>query len=890
MTMPKETPRWRRYLRFWGTNPRADVEDEFSFHLQERVEELMTLGLDARAAREEAMRGFGDMEQVKEACRHLAEEQETMKRRSELLSALKQDAVVSLRLMRTNPSLTAAVLLTLALGIGGTTAIFSVVNAVLLRALPYTGADRIVVVWETFGEATSGRASGGHFTDWSKSKVFEAVSLWQNRTYTITGGGDPERVAGARVSSSFFQVQHMPPVVGRYFQPGENADSRVVVLSHPFWQTRFSGDRSILGREIMINGEAHTVIGITPASFTLTEFDDRLWTAFDLNPEQRTNYGAHTFLTLAKLKPGVTLAQAQSEMERITADIRTRQPVEMTNRGVNVQSLREALIGGLRTQLWVLLSAVGLVLLIGCGNIASLLLARASGRRKEIAIRSALGGGRARLIRQLLTESLVLALIGGAAGLLVARLGVRFLVGMGPAGVPRLTEAGLQPDVLAFAFLVTVFCGVAFGLAPALRATRLDLQMVLREGGRSSRGTTRDRVRSLLVVTEIAVALVLLISAGLFIRSALLLQRIPAGFDPANVTMVRVALPQDRYADAVAVEAAFGRMVEQIRAIPGVEAAAASTRVPMWGQSIDIGLRVDGKPNDPNQVNAGHVRLVTADFLDALRIPVKRGRAFTDNDLANGAPRVVLINETLARRLFAESNPIGQRVSGWTARETPEWREVIGVVGDVRAFGLENEAPPEIYMPFTQAPQNAWNAFQRNMTLVARTRGSTSIAPAVRAAVQNVDPMLALFDLQSMEEVMSRANATRRFNTMLLTLLGLTGLVLAAIGIYGVVAFFVTQRTHEIGVRMALGATAKNVVGLVVGQAALLAVFGVLLGGTVSYWATKSLQSMLFDVEATDPVAYSAAAVVLVGIAVLAALLPARKAARIDPLRSLGMP
>jgi putative ABC transport system permease protein len=634
----------------------------------------------------------------------------------------------------------------------------------------------------------------------------------------------------------------------------------------------------------------HTVIGITPAAFTLTEFDDRLWTAFDLTPEQRSNYGAHTYVTMAKRKPGVSVTQAQADMERITADIRARQPDEMTNRNVRVQPYREALVGGFQTQLWVLLGAVGLVLLIGCGNIASLLLARASTRRKEIAIRGALGGGRGRLIRQLLTESLVLALAGGIAGIAVARFGVRFLVGMGPAGVPRLTEAGLQPDVLAFALATTIACGVFFGLAPALRATRLDLQMVLREGGRSSRGVARDRVRSLLVVIEIAVALVLLVSAGLFIRSATRLQRIPAGFDPGNVTMLRVALSPDRYADDGAVAAAFGRMVEQLRAIPGVEHAAATTRVPMWGPSIDIGLRVDGRPYDPKQVNPGHVRLVTSDFLNTLRIPVKRGRGFAESDLANGAPQVVLINETLARRLFAESNPIGQRVSGWTSRDAPEWREIVGVVGDVRSFGLEGDIPPEIYMPMTQAPANAWNAFQRAMTLVVRARGASSIAPALRAAVHNVDPMLALYDVQSMEEVVSRANATRRFNTLLLTFLGLTGLTLAAIGIYGVVAFFVTQRSHEIGVRMALGATTRNVIKLVVGQAALLALFGVLLGGTASYWATKTLSDLLFEVQATDPIAYISAALLLVVIAVIAALLPARRAARIDPLRSLSMP
>jgi len=889
MSLPPNVPRWRRYLRFWRSNVQADVDDEFQFHLQERIDDLTAQGMDARAARAEALRRFGDIEQVKGTCRELAQNQESDMRRSELLGVVRQDATYALRLMRANPGFTAAIVLTLALGIGATTSIFSVVNSVLLRPLPYADPDRLVVVWERFGQG-QGSASGGHFHDWSEqSRVFSATAAWQSRTY-ILSDGEPTRLSGARATPSFFQVQYIPPAVGRYFLPEETDASRVVVLSYGLWQSRFAGDRSIIGKPVTLNGEQHTVVGVTPAAFTLSTGDspEQLWTPLTFAPEQRTNYGAHTFLVFAKLKPGVTIPQAQRELERITEDIRRRNPENMKERGVLVQSYNDVLVGDYRAQLWVLLGAVTFVLLIGCGNVASLLLARATARRKEIAIRGALGGARTRLVRQLLTESLLLAVVGGAAGLLVARFGIRFLKGMGPSWIPRLGEAGLQLDVLLFALVATVVCGVLFGLAPALRATRVDLQSELREGGRGSSGIVRDRARAFLIITEIAVALVLLVSAGLFIRSAQRLQRIPSGFDPTGVTMARIALPAVSYKEATAVQDAFSRIVDQVRAIPGVQIAAAGTRVPMWGASIDIGVRVDGRAPDPNKVQVGHVRLVTAGFVEALGIPLKRGRLLTASDLAAGAPWVIVVNETFARNLFGTDDPIGQRISGWASDSNPEWREIVGVVGDVRAFGRENAIPPEIYMPMSQAPEGAWNAFQRRMTIVARAVPGTTIVPALRKAVNSVDPSLPLYDVQGMEEVISQSTATRRFNTMLLSLLGLTGLILAAIGIYGVIAFFVSQRTHEIGVRVALGASTQSVVRMVVRQALVLAAVGVILGGIAAFWATRVLGNMLFEVGARDPIAYATAAALLLLVALGASWLPARRAARVEPIRALA--
>lgn len=877
-------PRWRRYLRFWRSDIRADVDDELAFHVDERVDELVARGMAPAAAREEAIRRFGDMPGVKNTLRRMAQQHETKMTRAEMFGVLKQDFRYALRTLRAAPAATAAIILTLALGIGATTAIYSVVHTVLLRPMPYANSDRLMMVFERVGQGR-GSASPGHLTDWTeKTSSFEAVSAFVGRTFTLTDG-DPTRTFGALVTPSFFQTGYIKPLAGRYFLPSETSAERIVVLSYPLWQSRFAGDTAIVGRVITLNGEQHTVIGIAPKAYTLTPQDEMLWTILPFRPEDRSDYGQHFITTFALLKPGVTMAQAQADLERVTEDIRRRHPDQMENRGVQLASFNEIFLNTASTQLWVLFAAVTLVLLIGCGNVASLLLARAATRRKEIAIRSALGGGRRRLLAQLLTESAVLAAFGGLASLVVAQLGIMFLVGTGPSWVPRLREASLNLPVLLFAVLLTLACGLLFGLAPALRVTRMNLQGELREGGRGG-SVVRDRVRALLSVTQMAVALVLLVSAGLFLRSAERLTRVPLGFEAHDVTMMRVALPALRYPAASAVEGAFGRMLDAVRAIPGVSAAAGGTRVPMWGGSMDIGVRVDGKATTPAN-NVGHVRLVTPGYTEILGIPLKAGRALRESDMQAGAPLVVVVNETFARNVLGE-NPLGQRISGWTSADKPVWREVVGVVGDVRAFGRENVAPPEIFFPWAQKPDSAWNAFQRSVTILAQTRGDAVVAPSLRKAVASVDPLVPLWDVQTMDDVLAQAGATRRFNTMLLSLLGATGLILAAIGIYGVIAYFVTQRTREIGLRVALGATSPAVVRLVVRQAALLAVTGIVIGGLASAWVTRVLGTMLFEVSARDPLAYAAAAAVLLVVALTAAWLPARRAALVDPVRALG--
>ena len=878
--------RWRRYRRFWRRDPTADVEDEFAFHIDECVDELIARGMDPGMARDEAMRGLQNLDQIKNECRVLALEQERSMKRAEWFGEVRQDVTYAIRNIRAYPSLAAAIVVTIALGIGGTTSLFSVVNAVLLRPMPFADADRLVTLRERIGRGDgTGSVGPGVFVTWTEeSRSFEASALVTGQTFNLTDG-EPARFPGARVSNDYFRVFHIPPLMGRFFLPDETASSRVVVLSHGLWQTRFGADSAVVGRSIRLNGEPHTVIGVTRAAFTLNRNGHQLWTIFTLTPQQRTNFGSHTLQAYAKLRPGVTIQQAQADLDRVAEGIRVRHPEQMADRGAAVLPFGDWLIGDYDSQLWVLLGAVTVVLLVGCVNVASLLLARAAARRKEIAIRAALGGGRGRLVRQLLTETMVVSLLGGAIGVLVAAAGVGFLVGAGPAAVPRLDEATLNGTVLLFAALATITCGILFGLAPALRATRVDLQNVLRDGGRGSRGAVRDRLRAGLIVGEIAVTLVLLVGASLFLRSAWRLQQIDVGFEPSGVTMLRVSLPADRYDSAEVIHRAYSTIVSDVRAIPGVEFAGAGSRVPMLGTSFEFGIRVEGR--EGGEVG-GNLRIITTGYLEALGIPVRLGRSLQESDVAAGATPVVVVNETFARRVFGTASPLGRRISGWTAGDEPEWREIVGVIGDVRASGRDRDVPSEVYAPHTQARQSWWNSHQRTMAIVVRAQEGVVMAPALRSVLRRFDPLLPIFDLQPIERVLTENTAGRRFNTLLLSLLGGTGLILAAIGIYGVIAFFVSQRTHEIGVRVALGASTRNIVGDVLREALTLAATGIAIGALASLWATKVLANMLFEVNSNDPIAFGAGALVLLLVALGAAVLPARRAARVDPVRALG--
>ena len=887
------TPLWRRYLRFWGADPAADVDDEFAFHLEMRIEELIAHGLSPKAARDEALRGFGNIQDVKRICRTLADERESAMQRTQWWSDWRYDVRFAVRQLTVSPILTAVLVVTIALGIGSTVAIFSVLNAVLLRPLPGADSDRIVWVYETLrSRGRTGAASVGHFHDWTEQgTVFEDTAAGSRGSYNLSDG-EPERVSGMQVTPGYFRVIHVGAVLGRYFTEADVArDSRLVILGHGLWQRRFAGDPSIVGRTIRIYGEAHTVMGVAPPEYATTRFAPQLWTPLVFSPQQRANYGSHSFVVIAKLKPGVTLSAAQADMERVTRGIAERSRGTWRAAGsTSSPTARSCSAAPSVPGLYVLLASVTLVLLIGCVNVANLLLARATTRRREIAIRAAIGGGRWRIVRQLLTESVVLALVGGAAGIALAYVGVRLFVRFGPPNVPRLQDAGFQTEVLIFAVGISVLTGLVFGLAPALRAAREDLLTTLREGGRTSLPAARDRLRGVLVVGEIAVAVVLLVGAGLFLRSAWRLQQVPLGFETRNVLTARLALPLERYESDEAVAGAYRRILEELRAAPEIRHVGGSTNIPLGGGGIDAGMEIEGKTLTPGTMPSPSIRLVTDDYVEAMGITLKRGRTLKASDMAPGAPPAVMINEQLASLAWPGEDPIGKRLSAWT-RELgkPEWREVVGVLGDVRSSGPDTPARPELFLPFTQPPVTAWTFFQRSLALVARTSTDPAAsASTVRRVVRSIDSSVPLFDVFTMEEALGADGAGPRFNTWLLSLLAAAGLVLAAIGIYGVIAYFVTQRTPEIGLRLALGATPRSVLIMVVRRGATLAGVGIVVGLLAALAMTRLVTTLLFEIEPTDAPSYAAGALALFAVAVLACAVPAVRAIRISPVRALS--
>jgi putative ABC transport system permease protein len=692
----------------------------------------------------------------------------------------------------------------------------------------------------------------------------------------------------------------MPPAVGRYFTSRDvEADERVVVLSHSLWQVRFGRDRSIVGRQIRMGGEAFTVVGVAPAAYALTDparvgvlggFSSQLWTPLTFSGDQRSNFGSHYLGVLAKLKSGVSLARAQADLERVTRGIAERHPKQMEGRGVAVLSLKEELVGNVRPQLVVLLAAVGFVLLICCVNIASLLTARSTARRREVAIRAAIGGDRLRIVRQLLTESAVIACAGGLVSLVVAWLGIDFLVRSGPEALPRLHEAGLQLDVLLFAVAITGVAAVVSGLAPAIRASRADLQNSLRDGRRAAvNGGVRDRMRTALVVAEIAMVAVLLVGTGLLVRSAEKLRHVPLGFDAHDSITARVTLPAVRYPNDETVANAYRLMLESLRGTRGIRYAAAATNIPLMGGNADAATVAEGKPMALTSAPSPFIRLVTDEYFEAIGMTMARGQSFQPDNMTAGTGRVVVVNERLAAALWPGENAVGKRLSTWAKPDDPEWREVIGVVRDTRSSGQRASVPMELFIPYTQAPIGAWNAFQRSMVLVVRTSEGwpETYVPLMRRAVRDVDASIPLYDVRTMENIFVDLTASRRFYMRLVLVLAATGLGLAMLGIYGVIAYFVTVRTSEIGLRLAMGAERGEVTRMVIGHSIRTALIGIAIGVPAALMLTHVMTSLLYEVAPTDPMTFVAVAVLLVVTSLIAAAIPSARAARVDPLVAL---
>jgi predicted permease len=811
------------------------------------------------------------------------------------------DARHSVRMLRSNAGFTLAALAALAVGIGANTAIFSVVNAVLLKRLPYPEAERLVVFQTTSPQGAFNAGSPAKFQHWrEQTTVVEDVAAYRSNVVNYTGGGFPEQLRASQVSESYFRLFGAPLQRGRTFSPEEDrpGGERVAVLSHGLWTRRFGSDPEVIGRTISLSGDSYTVIGIIGPSFDVAEFGPppELWIPFQLDPG--TNDQGHYFQVAGRLKAGISIEQAKARLALSGSAYNRKFPKALgPNQGFGVEPLRDAVVGDVRTTLWILLGAVAFVLLIACANVASLLLARATGRKREMAIRAAIGASRERIIRQLLTESVLLSLTGGVLGLVLGILGIRALLAINTAGLPRVGEngtvVGVDGRVLAFTILVSVGTGILFGLIPAFQASRADLSGALKEGsGRSGTGARQNRARSFLVVAEVALALVLLVGAALLVRTAVALRSVDPGFDTTNVLTMRMSMSGTRYLKSEGVEQAVRDGVERIRALPGVVAASATCCVPLEG-GYGLPFVIVGRPLQDGPYHGGGGWLtVSPGYFEVFKIPVKRGRSFNERDTGRSTP-VVVINEAMARLLWTKGDPLSDRlvIGRGVMREfadEPE-RQIVGVVGEVRDGGLNNEPGPTMYIPQAQVPDaaNALNVRITPMAWVVRTSSAPqALSGPVQEALRQATG-LPVSEIRTMDQVVSRSTSRERFNMWLMAVFGLSALLLAAIGIYGLMAYSVEQRTQEIGIRLALGANANQVKNMVVAQGMRLAVVGVVIGMASALALTRFIASVLYGVEAKDPVVFSAAPAILALVALLAAWIPARRASRVDPIEAL---
>jgi predicted permease len=804
-----------------------------------------------------------------------------------------KDIRYSVRMLAKHPGFTLVAVIALALGIGANTAIFSVVNAVLLKPLPYKNPERLVMLWEQHPQSGRMGASGLNFLEWRKeSRSFEDITVFTNTSFDLTGLDIAERIEGTQASTSFFNVLGGEAMLGRTFQAGDDTAGaqRVVVVSHGFWQSRLGGDAGVIGKEIRLNDESRTIIGVMPPDFG-NRVDTWVWTPLITDPEH-IGVGGRSLSAVARLKPEVTLAQAQSEMSGIAARLAEVRPEFNREWTVSLVPLHEQVTGDVRLILLVLSGAVGLVLLIACANVANLLLVSAARREHEMAIRTALGATRARLVRQLLTESMLLALAGGALGLLMAMWGVDLLLGLAPGGIPRVREIGIDSQVLGFTLLVSLVTGVMFGLAPAWQSSRGDLSVALKGVGKSSSVSFgRNRLRGTLVIVEVALAVVLLVGAGLLMRSFVRLTEVDPGFGAGNVLLLDIPLSATRYKEDHQVVRFYEEMFRRVRGLPGVEAAGTTHSLPLGGSDSNRPFVIADVPTpEPGKEPGASYRVISPEYFRALGIPVLRGTDFKETDNA-GAPGVVIINQTLARRFWKDEDPIGKRLrQGAVGGESP-WLTIIGIVGDVRHTGLDREPKPEMYFSYAQAATQNSNSIagnRRRITLAVRVNGNpANFADAVRGEIAAIDKNQPVTSIRTLDETVARSVTPQRFNALLLGIFACLAVLLAMIGVYGVMSFAVTGRTREIGIRMALGARGADVVRMIVGQGMLLVVLGVVIGLAASFALTRLIANLLYGTSATDPVVFIAIPALLSLVALVACYIPARRATKIDPMIAL---
>lgn len=802
-----------------------------------------------------------------------------------MISNLWQDLRYGARTLLKHPGFSIVAVLTLALGIGANSAIFSVINGVLLKPLPFKEPENVVKLWESMANGFQGTASVPNLKDWrEQNTVFTQIAAYQFQNFGLQSKEAPERVRAATVSPEFFDVIGVQPQLGRVIAEGEDVDGkhRVALLSHQLWQEKFAGDSQITGKTILLGGENFTVIGVMPTGFRYPSRTTDLWVPLVIPEQAKTRRGSHWLFAVARLKPGVSQQQAQDQMKTIAGRLEQQYPNNQTGRSVLLLQVQEEMIRGIRPALLVLLVAVGFVLLISCTNVANLLLARAATRRREIAIRLALGAGRLRLLRQLLTESALLSLLGGSLGLLLAYWGIQALVKLAAGILPRAADVTLDVRVMAFTIGLSLLTGLFFGLAPALQATRADLQHDLKEGSAAAGNQHRGWLRSLLVAGEVAAALVLLIGASLLIKSFSRLQQTESGLRPDNVLTAGISLPDAKYSTAESITQFHQQVLDKVSSLPGVQSAGIISKLPLqdWGYNGDVQIEGQAPPPPGSREQYVEFRAVSPDYFRTLGIPLIVGRMLDDRDQPNSA-LVVNVNQTFVRALMNNrADVVGKSVTLGNRKF-----QIAGIVGDVRQSGLTQESRPEMYWSYPQSPDTGLIS---DVALVVRaTSNSTALTTAVRNAVLSVDPAQPIHNVKTMEEVIADSVSDRRLNTILLSLFAFIALTLALIGVYSVMSYLVAQNTREIGIRIALGAQVPDVLRLVIGQGLLLAGSGLGIGIALSFALTRLMTGLLFGVTASDPAVFVIAPVILIIVALLACLIPAWRATKVDPILAL---
>lgn len=813
-----------------------------------------------------------------------------------------QDLRYGWRTLAKSPGFTVVAVLTLALGIGANSSIFSLINAVLLRPLPFNEPDKLVMIWERRAPSNDSNLpiSAHEFVAWrEQAHSFKEMALIRGDGFNLTGAGDPMSVAALRVSAEFFSVLEVAPALGRTFSPREDQDdNHIVVLNASLWKARFGSDPEIVGKMVTLSDQKYTVIGVMQRQCVgaWLNSDPDVWLPIAL-PDEARRVGRHSNNVIARLKPGVTLEQAQAELAQIAERLEHQYPNNNVGHGVKIDSLHEATVGAVRLALLVLFGAVGFVLLIACANVANLLLTRAAGRHKEIAIRTALGAGRLRLVRQMLTESCLLAVMGGGVGVLLALWIIDLLPKIKAVNIPRIEQIGIDGRVLAVTLGLSLLTGVITGLAPALRSSRFNLSHALNDGSRTSAGIGRRRIGSLLAVLEVALALVLLAGGGLMLKSFVRLIDVDPGFDPHNVLRLDISLPGPRYARLQQQMRFYGELIERIRALPGVELVGATTQTPLspgdnWGP-----FSIEGRPaSAPGQESSAAMRSVSSDYFRAMRVPLKKGRYFTEADARIALPVMrwfdqqpypehynesqpapaMIINETMARTFFPNEDPLGQRVRIISS----PWLTIVGVVGDIRHSGLNTRPNPEMYLSDLQQPSGS-------MAVMVRTSGDPlNLAGATREQVMAVDKDQPVA-ITTLDQIFSNSVGGQRFNMVLLSIFGALALAMAVVGVFGVINYSVAHRTQEIGIRIALGAQRRDILRLVVGQGMVLALFGVGIGLVGAFALTRLISGLLFGVSPSDPFTFLAVSLLLTSVALLASYIPARRAMRVDPMVAL---